>query len=157
MGCGASSPAPPQPTRPGHVAIPDPNRPSAAALNQGKGKGKQNSPAELSPEEKGTFEKAGFTVQYADWTTPPGTHDSIVQGECPAQGLLIAHALGMTQFTSILFFEPNAAGSGIPETCAFLNGVIIPKTFSLRVVFAKFASCALAVGSGIPAGPEGPM
>ena len=53
--------------------------------------------------------------------------------------------------------EPNAAGSGIPETCAFLNGVIIPKTFSLRVVFAKFASCALAVGSGIPAGPEGPM
>ena len=44
-----------------------------------------------------------------------------------------------------------------PETCAFLNGVIIPKTFSLKVVLAKFSSCALAVGSGIPAGPEGPM
>ena len=39
----------------------------------------------------------------------------------------------------------------------FLNGVIIPKTFSLRVVLAKFTSCVLAVGSGIPAGPEGPM
>jgi chloride channel 7 len=25
------------------------------------------------------------------------------------------------------------------------------------VVLAKFSSCALAVGSGIPAGPEGPM
>ena len=68
-----------------------------------------------------------------------------------------ASVLVILSSSIILFWEPKAAGSGIPETCAFLNGVIIPRTFSMRVVFAKFASCALAVGSGIPAGPEGPM
>jgi chloride channel 7 len=57
----------------------------------------------------------------------------------------------------IIFVEPHAAGSGIPETCAFLNGILIPKTFTVQVLFAKFASCMMAVGSGLPVGPEGPM
>ena len=73
------------------------------------------------------------------------------------RAVAFAAVLLIISASTILFFEPHAAGSGIPETCAFLNGVIIPKTFSLRVVVAKFTSCALAVGSGIPAGPEGPM
>ena len=35
--------------------------------------------------------------------------------------------------------------------------MIIPKTFSISVLKYKFMSCALAVGSGLPVGPEGPM
>lgn len=71
--------------------------------------------------------------------------------------VLLAGSLVLVSAAIIIYVEPNAAGSGIPETCAFLNGVIIPKTFSLSVVYAKFASCGLAVGSGLPVGPEGPM
>lgn len=43
------------------------------------------------------------------------------------------------------------------ETMGFLNGIIIPKTFTLKVLLSKLLSCIMAVGSGIPAGPEGPM
>ena len=86
-----------------------------------------------------------------------GEGDQPWVGEAWVRAVVFAAVLLFISASIVIFFEPNAAGSGIPETCAFLNGVIIPKTFSLRVVFAKFASCALAVGSGIPAGPEGPM
>jgi len=71
--------------------------------------------------------------------------------------ILLSGALVLISAAIIIYIEPNAAGSGIPETCAFLNGVILPKTFSGSVVLAKFASCGLAVGSGLPVGPEGPM
>jgi len=70
---------------------------------------------------------------------------------------VFAASLVIISAAIIIFIEPNAAGSGIPETCAFLNGVIIPKTFSVSVLGAKFVSCGLAVGSGLPVGPEGPM
>ena len=74
-----------------------------------------------------------------------------------ASAIIMSSALLTASAAIIIYVEPNAAGSGIPETCAFLNGVIIPKTFSVSVLFAKFASCGLAVGAGIPVGPEGPM
>uniref|UniRef100_A0A7S2WW69 Chloride channel protein n=1 Tax=Rhizochromulina marina TaxID=1034831 RepID=A0A7S2WW69_9STRA len=66
-------------------------------------------------------------------------------------------AIVLLSSSIIVFLEPKAAGSGIPETMSFLNGIIIPKTFTLTVFLAKFMSCLLAVGSGLPVGPEGPM
>ncbi|KAF8068428.1 clcD [Scenedesmus sp. PABB004] len=52
---------------------------------------------------------------------------------------------------------PAAVSSGVPEVMAYLNGVLLPKVFNIFTVAVKFASCALAVASGLPVGPEGPM
>ena len=57
----------------------------------------------------------------------------------------------------VVFVQPAAAASGIPETIAYLNGAHIPAIFNIRTVVVKFLSCACAVGSGLPVGPEGPM
>ena len=57
----------------------------------------------------------------------------------------------------VVYIEPRAAGSGLPQVMGYLNGVQLPKVFALRVLVAKFLSCMFAVGSGLPVGPEGPM
>jgi hypothetical protein len=57
----------------------------------------------------------------------------------------------------VVHVAPTAGGSGVPEMMAFLNGVHLPKVFNINTLLVKFLSCALAVGSGLPVGPEGPM
>jgi len=52
---------------------------------------------------------------------------------------------------------PEAAGAGVSEVMAFLNGCNFPKVLNLRTLWVKFLSAAAAVGSGLPVGPEGPM
>eukprot|EP01062_Namystynia_karyoxenos_P006022 TRINITY_DN12104_c0_g1_i1.p1 TRINITY_DN12104_c0_g1~~TRINITY_DN12104_c0_g1_i1.p1 ORF type:complete len:1029 (+),score=265.52 TRINITY_DN12104_c0_g1_i1:71-3088(+) len=59
--------------------------------------------------------------------------------------------------TCIAYWCPSSAGSGVPEVMAFLNGVHLRGVFNLRTFLAKWAGCALAVGCGLPVGPEGPM
>ena len=57
----------------------------------------------------------------------------------------------------VVFIQPAAASSGIPEVIAYLNGTHQRKIFNIHTLVAKFVSCVLAVGSGLPVGPEGPM
>jgi len=57
----------------------------------------------------------------------------------------------------VVFLAPAAAGSGVPEVMAYLNGCMMPKIFEMKTLVVKFFSCAFAVASGLPAGPEGPM
>ena len=57
----------------------------------------------------------------------------------------------------VVLISPSAAGSGTPELISFLNGTMIPQLFNIKTFLVKFASCALAVGAGLPVGPEGPM
>ena len=45
----------------------------------------------------------------------------------------------------------------MPELIGFLNGTLIRHIFNIKTFAVKFFSCALAVGSGMPVGPEGPM
>lgn len=52
---------------------------------------------------------------------------------------------------------PSAAGSGIPDVMAFLNGVMFPRIFNIRNLVVKSLSCILAVSAGLPVGTEGPM
>ena len=85
---------------------------------------------------------------------------------------------------SVLWLSPAAAGSGVPEVMAYLNGCLLPRArcahpsrrpssccssappqpfpagaqmFEWRTSAIKFLSCALCVGAGLPVGPEGPM
>lgn len=54
-------------------------------------------------------------------------------------------------------WQPGAAGSGIPEIIAFLNGINFSDVITFKVLFAKVVSMCLSVSSGLPIGKEGPM
>ena len=62
-----------------------------------------------------------------------------------------------TLILPLQLFCPEAGGSGLPELMAYLNGTNVRRIFSLRTYVIKFFSCLLAVASGLPVGPEGPM
>ena len=57
----------------------------------------------------------------------------------------------------VCLFEPAAAGSGIPQVMAYLNGVLISKVLNVRTFVAKFASVVMAVSGGLPVGAEAPL
>ena len=55
------------------------------------------------------------------------------------------------------WFEPCAAGSGIAEVKAYLNGINLHKYMRIRTLLAKVAGMSLSTSSGLPIGKEGPM
>eukprot|EP00698_Gefionella_okellyi_P015198 TRINITY_DN4286_c0_g1_i1.p1 TRINITY_DN4286_c0_g1~~TRINITY_DN4286_c0_g1_i1.p1 ORF type:complete len:814 (+),score=118.51 TRINITY_DN4286_c0_g1_i1:176-2443(+) len=57
----------------------------------------------------------------------------------------------------VSFFEPVAAGSGIPEIKSYLNGVRVPRLLRFRTLFCKAIGVMFTVASGLEAGKEGPM
>ncbi|KAJ6435783.1 hypothetical protein OIU84_000912 [Salix udensis] len=65
----------------------------------------------------------------------------------------------LTLFASIItaFIAPAAAGSGIPEVKAYLNGVDAPGIFSLRTLIVKIIGSISAVSSSLFVGKAGPM
>ena len=58
---------------------------------------------------------------------------------------------------ALCWLEPAAAGSGIPEIKAFLNGVNLDKVVKFRVVVAKVLGMCFSCAAGLPLGKEGPM
>ncbi|KAL8492873.1 hypothetical protein ACS0TY_024173 [Phlomoides rotata] len=67
--------------------------------------------------------------------------------------------LGLTLFASMItaFVAPEAAGSGIPEVKAYLNGVDAPAIFSFRTLTVKIVGSICAVSSSLNVGKAGPM
>lgn len=70
---------------------------------------------------------------------------------------LITCVLVLMSSLLVVYVAPEAAASGVPEVMAYLNGCLIRKVFNIYSLFVKFLSCMLAVASGMPVGPEGPM
>lgn len=66
-------------------------------------------------------------------------------------------ALVIVGSSIVVFFRPSAAGSGLPELIGYLNGALVRHIFNIKTLIVKFFSCACAVSSGLPVGPEGPM
>lgn len=58
---------------------------------------------------------------------------------------------------ALCWWEPAAAGSGIPEIKAYLNGVNISHVVRRPVMIAKVIGMCFSVSSGLPLGKEGPM
>lgn len=76
---------------------------------------------------------------------------SSLQGKLVLALLLIVIASVVTAF---LIWEPDIAGSGIPQTEAELRGQKEMKWY--RVIIGKLIGCALAIGGGLALGREGP-
>jgi Voltage gated chloride channel len=56
-----------------------------------------------------------------------------------------------------VWYEPVAAGSGIPEVKCFLNGIDLPRVVRVRTLLCKVFGVAFSVAAGLPVGKEGPM
>ncbi|CAN9505211.1 unnamed protein product [Ophioblennius macclurei] len=57
----------------------------------------------------------------------------------------------------VAFFEPIAAGSGIPQIKCYLNGVKIPRVVRLKTLVVKVCGVICSVVGGLAVGKEGPM
>uniref|UniRef100_A0AAX7VQL5 Chloride channel protein n=1 Tax=Astatotilapia calliptera TaxID=8154 RepID=A0AAX7VQL5_ASTCA len=57
----------------------------------------------------------------------------------------------------VAFFEPIAAGSGIPQIKCYLNGVKIPRVVRLKTLVVKVIGVICSVAGGLAVGKEGPM
>ncbi|KAK1400061.1 Chloride channel protein [Heracleum sosnowskyi] len=70
-----------------------------------------------------------------------------------------ASNFGLTLFACMItaFIAPEAAGSGIPEVKAYLNGVDAPAIFSLKTLLVKIVGSIAAVSSSLHIGKAGPM
>ncbi|KAL0358369.1 UNVERIFIED_CONTAM: putative chloride channel-like protein CLC-g [Sesamum angustifolium] len=67
--------------------------------------------------------------------------------------------LGLTLLASLItaFVAPDAAGSGIPEVKAYLNGVDVPAIFSFQTLVVKIVGSICAVSSSLNVGRAGPL
>uniref|UniRef100_A0A1J3IVB0 Chloride channel protein n=1 Tax=Noccaea caerulescens TaxID=107243 RepID=A0A1J3IVB0_NOCCA len=67
--------------------------------------------------------------------------------------------LGLTLVASVLCvcFAPTAAGPGIPEIKAYLNGVDTPNMFGATTMIVKIVGSIGAVAAGLDLGKEGPL
>ena len=70
-----------------------------------------------------------------------------------------AATLAATMFAlaCCLLISPAAAGSGIPDVVAYLNGVDVPGILLFRTLVAKILGSLGSVGGGLAVGKEGPF
>jgi chloride channel 7 len=57
----------------------------------------------------------------------------------------------------VVWVEPAAAGSGIPDMKGYLNGTNLRATLTMRALLAKGVGVVFAVGGGLCVGKEGPL
>lgn len=57
----------------------------------------------------------------------------------------------------VVFFAPTAAGPGIPEIKAYLNGIDTPNMFGAPTLIVKIIGSIGAVAAGLDLGKEGPL
>eukprot|EP00262_Sarcandra_glabra_P001049 TRINITY_DN11056_c0_g1_i2.p1 TRINITY_DN11056_c0_g1~~TRINITY_DN11056_c0_g1_i2.p1 ORF type:complete len:608 (-),score=100.59 TRINITY_DN11056_c0_g1_i2:73-1896(-) len=63
----------------------------------------------------------------------------------------------MVAATLCVVFAPTAAGPGIPEIKAYLNGVDTPNMFGATTLIVKIIGSIAAVSAGLDLGKEGPL
>lgn len=52
----------------------------------------------------------------------------------------------------LIFFQPVAAGSGIPQVKCYLNGVKVPRVVRIKTLFVKAIGVITAVVGGLAGG-----
>mmetsp|Transcript_11530 Transcript_11530/g.32699 ORF Transcript_11530/g.32699 Transcript_11530/m.32699 type:complete len:826 (+) Transcript_11530:309-2786(+) len=59
--------------------------------------------------------------------------------------------------TLVVYWGPAAAGSGIPDVKAYLNGIDVPGVLLPKTLITKVTGCVCAVAGGLAVGKEGPF
>ncbi|KMT16976.1 hypothetical protein BVRB_2g041820 [Beta vulgaris subsp. vulgaris] len=65
--------------------------------------------------------------------------------------------LTLSSTVLVVFFAPTAAGPGIPEIKAYLNGIDTPNMYGAPTLFVKIIGSIGAVAAGLDLGKEGPL
>ena len=73
--------------------------------------------------------------------------------------ILFVFNIGFIAISScmVVFIEPLAAGSGIPEIKSYLNGVKVDRVVRFRTLLTKATGVLFSVAGGLFVGKEGPM
>uniref|UniRef100_A0A0K2UU02 Chloride channel protein n=1 Tax=Lepeophtheirus salmonis TaxID=72036 RepID=A0A0K2UU02_LEPSM len=71
--------------------------------------------------------------------------------------ILMSWISGAIAGVLVAFGEPQAAGSGIPQIKAYLNGIAVPRLMRLKTLFTKSVGVVFSVVAGLAVGKEGPM
>lgn len=88
------------------------------------------------------------------------TNDLMMEGKYFKAFLAFAGCnIGLATVAGVLcaYIAPAAAGSGIPEVKAYLNGVDAPSILAPSTLFVKICGSVLGVSAGFVVGKEGPM
>ena len=71
--------------------------------------------------------------------------------------VLVSAAFTFVAAAVTVYYAPQAASTGIPETKAFLNGCDVRGAFSLQTFCVKSIGVCMVIAAGAPVGLEGPM
>eukprot|EP00775_Hariotina_reticulata_P013141 gene13141-13271_t len=84
---------------------------------------------------------------------------AIIWQVLPAWLFMVAFSVAAAGLSTLLVVTvaPAAAGSGIPEVMAYLNGCAMPHLLATPTVLVKFAGSCLLMLAGLPLGMEGPL
>lgn len=84
-----------------------------------------------------------------------------VENDCLSQSMLLWIAIDLALVSVacclVLFLEPVAQGSGIPEIKCYLNGIKIPHVVRVKTLITKAVGVLCSVAGGLACGKEGPM
>ena len=85
-------------------------------------------------------------------------HGDAATGTVDAYLRFLSISLGLVLVAALLTaWAPAAAGSGLPQLKAFLNGCHAPQILLPSTLIAKAIGTTLVITSGLPIGREGPM
>lgn len=99
----------------------------------------------------------GLKLDWVNQALDPNANDQMALWSTWAWHVSSSAAMVFVASAVVVCYRPSATSSGLPEVIGFLNGAKIKEIFSIKTMFVKFFSCVLAVGAGMPIGPEGPM
>ena len=95
---------------------------------------------------------AAAAMQYIPTDGDAGPFFAVLAAYVALSMTCVAIAAGL-----VVFIEPIAGGSGIPEVKTYLQGVKVPRLLRTTTLLCKAVGVLFSVGGGLVVGKEGPM
>ena len=101
---------------------------------------------------QGKYALAAAAMQYIPKRGDEGPFFAVMAAYVALSMLCVAVAAVL-----VVFVEPIAGGSGIPEVKTYLQGVKVPRLLRTTTLLCKAVGVVFSVSSGLVVGKEGPM